>query len=104
MLAAALDGVQVRFGVPVIRERTSESGPTLDLADGFADGADVVVGADGIHSAVRTSRFGPEPTRFSGWAQAYRALVPRHRGIPPAARGHDPNGIGSAPCELFRRS
>jgi salicylate hydroxylase len=77
MLAAALDGVQVHFGVPVTGARASEPGPALELADGTAVGADVVVGADGIHSAVRTSRFGPEPARFSGWL-AYRALVPRH--------------------------
>ena len=66
----------MRFGVPVLGVRTSESGATLELADGSVAGADVVVGADGIHSAVRTNRFGPEPTRFSGWV-AYRALVAR---------------------------
>lgn len=76
VLAAALDGAQVRLGVPVLGARTSQSGATLQLADGSVAGADVVVGADGIHSAVRTNRCGPEPTRFSGWV-AYRALVPR---------------------------
>jgi salicylate hydroxylase len=39
-----------------------------------ADG-DIVVGADGIHSAVRQAILGPEAPRFSGHV-AYRGLVP----------------------------
>ncbi len=45
----------------------------------FADGrrvvADALVGADGIHSQVRHTLFGPEQARFTGCA-AYRGLVP----------------------------
>lgn len=45
----------------------------------FADGSeiegDIVVGADGIHSAVRASLFGPEAPRFTGCV-CYRGLVP----------------------------
>ncbi len=45
----------------------------------FADGreveADIVVGADGIHSVVRTSLFGPEAPRFTGCV-CWRGLVP----------------------------
>ncbi len=40
--------------------------------------ADVVVGADGIHSAVRELLFGPESPHFSG-SIAYRGLVPAER-------------------------
>jgi salicylate hydroxylase len=40
--------------------------------------ADVVVGADGIHSAVRTAIMGPESPRFSGHV-AYRGLVAADR-------------------------
>ena len=39
---------------------------------------DVVVGADGIHSAVRTALFGAEEPRFAGCV-AYRGLVPVER-------------------------
>jgi salicylate hydroxylase len=49
---------------------------------GFENGAraeaDVLVGADGIHSAVRESLFGPEDPTFTGCA-AYRGLVPAER-------------------------
>jgi salicylate hydroxylase len=48
----------------------------------FANGAiadhDVLVGADGIHSEVRTELFGPERPRFTGCV-AYRGLVPAER-------------------------
>jgi salicylate hydroxylase len=50
----------------------------LRFADGRTARADLVVGADGIHSAVRAALFGPETPRFSGSA-AYRGLVPVER-------------------------
>jgi salicylate hydroxylase len=50
----------------------------LRFADGRTARADLVVGADGIHSAVRAALFGPETPRFSGSA-AYRGLVPAER-------------------------
>ncbi len=40
--------------------------------------ADALVGADGIHSAVREVLFGPEQPRFTGCV-AYRGLVPSNR-------------------------
>ncbi|MFV9458345.1 FAD-dependent monooxygenase [Rhodococcus sp. NM-2] len=56
------------------------------VADGrieFTDGssgvsADVIVGADGIHSAVRTSLLGREQPTFTG-VVAFRAVVPTER-------------------------
>jgi salicylate hydroxylase len=40
--------------------------------------ADLLVGADGIHSTVRAALFGPEAPTFTGCA-AYRGLVPAER-------------------------
>ena len=48
----------------------------------FADGArvehDIVVGCDGIHSAVRTAILGPDAPRFTGHV-AWRGMVPVER-------------------------
>lgn len=46
--------------------------------DGAEETVDVLIGADGIHSAVRTAIFGPESPTFTG-VVAYRAVVPAER-------------------------
>jgi salicylate hydroxylase len=46
--------------------------------NGAVFAADALIGADGIHSAVRTLLFGPERPRFTGCI-AYRGLVPAER-------------------------
>jgi salicylate hydroxylase len=43
--------------------------------DGSEVEADLIIGADGIHSAVRTSLFGPDAPRFTGKI-CYRSVVP----------------------------
>ena len=50
----------------------------LRFANGATVSADVLVGADGIHSTVRGELFGPEKPRFTGCV-AYRGLVPADR-------------------------
>ena len=52
-----------------------DSGAAAHFADGTEIEADVVVGADGIHSAVRTSLFGPDAPRFTGKI-CYRSVIP----------------------------
>ena len=49
--------------------------------------ADVIVGADGIHSAVRTALFGPDAPRFTGKI-CYRSVIPAAavRGTPAGGR------------------
>jgi salicylate hydroxylase len=51
-------------------EATFENGARIN--------ADVLVGADGIHSTVRHILFGPEKPRFTG-CMCYRGLVPEER-------------------------
>jgi salicylate hydroxylase len=46
--------------------------------NGTSISADALIGADGIHSAVRQALFGPEKPRFTGCV-AYRGLVPSDR-------------------------
>jgi salicylate hydroxylase len=50
-------------------------GATARFRDGSEVEADVVVGADGIHSAVRASLFGPDAPRFTGKI-CYRSVLP----------------------------
>jgi len=50
----------------------------LAFENGRVETADLVVGADGIHSVVREQLFGPDAPRFSGHV-AYRGLVPYER-------------------------
>jgi salicylate hydroxylase len=81
-LLAALAGA-----LPAERLHTSHRLASIEdrgesVALGFANGetaeAEIVVGADGIHSAVRGLLFGPEAPRFTGCI-AYRGLVPAER-------------------------
>ncbi|EKT83233.1 aromatic ring monooxygenase [Rhodococcus opacus M213] len=50
----------------------------IEFADGSTVSADVIVGADGIHSAVRTALLGREQPTFTG-VVAFRAVVPTER-------------------------
>ena len=45
------------------------------FSDGGSIEADIIIGADGIHSAVRDSLFGKQPPRFTGCI-CWRGLVP----------------------------
>jgi salicylate hydroxylase len=63
-LGARCTGVEPDGGVAVAR-----------FQDGSEVEADVIIGADGIHSAVRASLFGPDDPRFTGKI-CYRSVVP----------------------------
>jgi salicylate hydroxylase len=80
-------------GVVALGKRCEQVRPDGDRAVArFADGseieADVIVGADGIHSPVRASLFGPDAPRFTGKI-CYRSVVPAAavRGARPATEG-----------------
>ena len=53
----------------------SDGAHRLHFSDGTVVEADVVVGADGVHSTVRSAIFGIRPATYSGMC-AFRALVP----------------------------
>jgi len=50
------------------------SGATAQFTDGTQIEADIIVGADGIHSAVRESLFGPDAPMFTGKI-CYRSVI-----------------------------
>jgi salicylate hydroxylase len=47
----------------------------VTMSDGSEEEADLIVGCDGIHSAVRSSLYGTQPARFTG-NMCWRGLVP----------------------------
>jgi salicylate hydroxylase len=67
-----------RLGSRVERIDQDQSGVSLTLADGSIAQGDILIGADGIHSAVRAQLFGKELPRYTGNV-AWRGLVPAER-------------------------
>jgi salicylate hydroxylase len=74
VLATGLEDV-VTLGARCVAVETTDTVAAARFADGSEVEADVVVGADGIHSAVRASLFGPDAPRFTGKI-CWRCLVP----------------------------
>ena len=68
----------VHFGRKLVGLEASGREAILAFADGSRVRADAVIGADGVHSAVREILLGPEKPRFTGRV-AYRALFPAER-------------------------
>lgn len=76
--AATRAGAALRTRAPVASYSLRPEGPVVKLASGEALAADLVVGADGIRSAVRTQLNGAEEPVFSGQV-AWRGTVPAAR-------------------------
>jgi salicylate hydroxylase len=89
VLAGAVPPTALALGRRLLGlEPTADGGVSLCFADGERAVADVVIGADGIHSVVREALLGPEAPRFSG-NSAWRGMVPADRvadlGLPVAS-------------------
>ncbi|PMR69719.1 FAD-dependent monooxygenase [Halomonas heilongjiangensis] len=74
-LEARLPDEAIRLGSRVVDIDVGDH-PTIRFEDGSSETVDVVVGGDGIHSAVRRSLFGDDHPEFTGLV-SYRAVVPR---------------------------
>lgn len=69
----------IKTGARCTGFRQSDDGEvTILFADGTAATADVLIGADGVHSAIRQALFGPDRPQFTG-CMAWRGLVPMER-------------------------
>ncbi len=78
LIAAAMPPERLHLGRRLAGLEPTSDATTLHFADGSSASADVVIGADGIHSVVRAALLGPEAPRFSG-SSAWRGLVPAER-------------------------
>ncbi|MFF8357691.1 FAD-dependent monooxygenase [Streptomyces chartreusis] len=67
----------VRLGRRCTAVEAGPGGAVLRFADGSVVGADVVIGADGVHSVVRGAVAEAAPARYSGLC-AFRTVVPAH--------------------------
>jgi salicylate hydroxylase len=84
LLAGQLPPGTVRTGRRCTGFRQDAGSATAVFADGTTATADVVIGADGIHSVLQGFVVAPAQPVFSG-VVAYRGLVPRVAGYPADA-------------------
>lgn len=77
-LLPAVPSEWIHLGRRCVSLRQDEHGARLLFDDGTIERADIIVGADGVHSIVRGFVSDPEPAIFSGMC-AYRANVPIHQ-------------------------
>jgi salicylate hydroxylase len=78
LLAAALPGERAHCRHRLVGIEEKGARVIARFENGASAEADVLVGADGIHSRVRDLSFGPEKPRFTGCV-AWRGLVPAER-------------------------
>jgi salicylate hydroxylase len=78
VIAAAFPAERVHLGHCLVGVTDTGGSPEAWFDNGITIAADVMVGADGIHSAVRATLFGEKEPAFAGCV-AYRGLVPVER-------------------------
>lgn len=72
---AAVPSEWLRLGRRCVEVQPHDSGARLVFEDGSAVDADILIGADGVHSVVKDAIVGTGPAEYSGMC-AYRAIVP----------------------------
>lgn len=81
------------LGAKVEAVASSDRGAMVETTDGRRFDADVLVGADGVHSVVRDRLFGPDAPRFSGLA-AWRGVIDAARLPAHLRRAQGVNWVG----------
>ena len=81
-LASLLPAGTLRFGQPFAGCDDSGRRVRLRFAGGATDEADVLVGADGLNSAVGRHLFGERPPRYAGYT-CWRGIAPRPAAVEP---------------------
>jgi salicylate hydroxylase len=78
MLTAALPAERLHLGHKLAAFEERGDRVSMRFDNGARADADLMIGADGIHSTVRGALFGAEQPRYSGGI-AYRGLIPAER-------------------------
>jgi len=77
-LEAMVPDGKIKLGKSVTGVVNEAEATVIEFADGTTEPVDVIVGADGIHSSVRSSIFGEDNPKFTGIV-SYRAVFPRDK-------------------------
>jgi 2-polyprenyl-6-methoxyphenol hydroxylase-like FAD-dependent oxidoreductase len=93
LLAAELDPAVIHLGARFTGLEDNGHAVTARLADGQEVQADVLIGADGVHSIVRATLFGPAVLRYRGYT-AVRSVTPAGS-VPLPADGTETWGRGA---------
>ena len=80
ILAGALERTNVLLGKDCVGFDDDGPGVTARFSDGSSERGSVLVGADGLRSAVRKGLFGDEPLRYAGYT-SWRGIAPRVPGV-----------------------
>ncbi len=94
LLARELGAGPLRLGSGCAGFEQDERGVTVLLADGRRERADVLVGADGLHSTVRASLFGQKEPRYAGYT-SWRAVARPEGELLPWGQGFETWGRGA---------
>ena len=87
-------GGEVRLGAAFSGFEQDERGVVARFADGGEERGDLLVGADGLRSAVRERILGDGPPRYAGYS-AWRGLVDPANGYLKGKAGFEALGCGS---------
>jgi salicylate hydroxylase len=93
VIGSAVPTGTVRLSSRCVELTIDDGRPRLQFADGETAEPDIVVGADGVHSVVRSVVADSAPARYSGIC-AFRALVPAERAPALARRNAQTLWIG----------
>jgi 2-polyprenyl-6-methoxyphenol hydroxylase-like FAD-dependent oxidoreductase len=75
LLAAQIDPAAIHLGACCTGFKYTAGGVAVQFADGREVQADLLVGADGVHSVIRSQLFGNAPLRYRGYTSV-RAITP----------------------------
>ena len=74
VLASRVDPTAIHLNARLVEFVDDGDRVTTHFADGSQHAAELLIGADGLHSVVRRQRFGPESLRYAGYT-CWRGMI-----------------------------